>query len=194
MGVNNRDPAKLFPHDYLFKYTLVPLVPHLVTPNMITVLRFVLTPLLLYVLWTENYALGVPFFIALAISDALDGSLARLRHKITEWGTFYDPVADKLLIGSLVLLIVVQHIGIAFGIVIVGLELLIILGGYYRRMRGHVKGANIFGKTKMVLQVIGVSWLLLALWLGIDLFIPFSVGTLSMAIVFAVISLFTYGL
>jgi len=46
----------------------------------------------------------------------------------------------------------------------------------------------------MCLQVIGVSFLLIALWAGYSLFIPLSIGTLSLAIVFAVISLFTYGL
>lgn len=194
MGVNDRDPYKLFPHDYVLKYTLVPLVPRWITPNMVTIVRFFSIPVVLWLLYEERYAIGVVVFLLIALSDALDGSLARLRKQITTWGTFYDPVADKLFIGSVVLLIVLQNISVTFGLVIVGIELLIILGGYYRRLNGKIHGANIFGKTKMFLQVLGVSLLLLALWLGVQLFIPISVGVLSLAIVFAVISLFTYGL
>lgn len=194
MAINDRNPYKLYPHDYLFKYTVVPLLPHWVTPNMVTILRFLLIPVVLWFLFTEQYTIGMPLFVFAALTDALDGSIARLRKQITHWGTFYDPVADKLLIGSVVLLVVVQHVHIAFALVIVGLEVLIIMGGFYRRSKGQLKGANIFGKTKMVLQVVGVSLLLLAIWFGLDPIIPVSVGTLSVAIVFAVISLFTYGL
>jgi len=194
MGVNDRDPYKLFPHDYLLKYTIIPLIPRGVTPNMVTIFRFLLTPVVLWLLYTNQYSIGVPLFMFTAFTDALDGSLARLRKQITEWGTFWDPAADKLFIGSVILLIVIQHVHVIFGLVIVGLEVLIIFGGYYRRLNGNMKSANVFGKTKMFLQVLGVSLLLLAIWLGFDLFIPISVGALSIAIVFAVISLFTYGL
>lgn len=192
--MTNRDPSQLFPHDYIMKYTLVPLVPKFITPNMVTVFRFLCTPIVLYLLAVENYKIGVPFFIAVALTDALDGSLARLRKQITDWGTFYDPVADKLLISSVVLLVVVKHVNLVFGLIIIILELLIIVGGYFRKLNGKITSANIFGKTKMFLQVLGVGFLLIALWAGFDLFIPVSIGTLSLAIVFAVISLFTYGI
>ncbi|MBI5370096.1 CDP-alcohol phosphatidyltransferase family protein [Candidatus Uhrbacteria bacterium] len=189
-----RDPHALFPHDHLMRVTLIPLIPRWITPNMVTILRMLLTPLVLFLLSAENYRIAVPLFIFLALTDAIDGSLARLRNQITDWGTFYDPVADKLLIGSVVLLVVIKHVNLLFGLLIIFIEALIILGGYIRKLRGKVSSANIFGKTKMFLQVVGVVLLLMALWLGFDLFIPMSVGTLSLAIVFAVISLFTYGL
>ncbi|MFC1788013.1 CDP-alcohol phosphatidyltransferase family protein [Patescibacteria group bacterium] len=189
-----RDPHKLYPHDYIFKYTILPLIPSFVTPNSITVLRFVLTPFVLWLLYIGNYELGVPLFLFTALTDALDGSLARTRKQITDWGTFYDPVADKLLISPVVLIIVATHVNVVFAFVIVLIELFIIAGGYTRRKKGHITSANIFGKTKMFLQVIGVGFLLISVWLGYDLFIDVSIGTLSLAIVFAVISLFTYGL
>jgi CDP-diacylglycerol--glycerol-3-phosphate 3-phosphatidyltransferase len=189
-----RDPHKLFPHDYVMRYTIAPLIPSFVTPNMITIFRMVCTPIVLYLLAIEQYQIGVPLFLFLAFTDAVDGSLARLRNRITDWGTFYDPVADKLLIGSVVLLVVVNHVNPILGLILIFVEALIILGGYIRKMRGKITSANIFGKTKMFLQIVGVGLLLIALWLGYDLFIPLSIGTLSLAIVFAVISLFTYGL
>lgn len=161
---------------------------------MITVLRFLTIPFVLYFLYMGNYDVGIPLFLFSALTDALDGSLARIRKQITDWGTLYDPVADKLLISTVVLLIVVKHINIIFGLLIVMIESIIVFVGYYRKSAGTIIPANVFGKTKMVLQVIGVMLLLIAVWAGIDLFIPLSIGTFSLAIVFAVISLFTYSL
>lgn len=189
-----RDPAKLYPHDRLFAVTLLPLIPRQVHPNHITVLRLFMIPIVLVYLATGQYEIGIPLFFFAAFTDALDGSLARARKQITDWGTFYDPVADKLLIGSVVLLIVVKHINIFFGFLIVFLELLIVLGGYVHKRQGQVTSANLFGKTKMFLQVMGVMFLLIALWAGVDLFVDISIGTFSLAIVFAVLSLLTYGI
>lgn len=189
-----RDPKKLFPQDHLLRYTIVPFIPKSVTPNAITILRFIGTPFVLFFLVTEQYNIGVPLFLFFAFTDALDGSLARLRHQITNWGTFYDPIADKLLIATVVLVIVFQHIHPLFALLIVVIELMIVTGGYRLRRQGKVVSANVFGKTKMFLQVAGVTFLLIAVWAGIDLFMPISVGTLSLAIAFAIISLYTYGL
>ena len=191
---HHRDPKKLYPHDHLMKYTFVPLIPKFISPNAITMLRILGIPVVLYFLYFGIYSVGVPLFIFLAFTDALDGSVARLRNRITDWGTLYDPVADKILISTVVLLIVVKHINIVFGLLIVIIESVIVLVGFHRKNGGKITSANFFGKTKMVLQVLGVTLLLFAVWMGIDLFIPFSVGTLSLGIIFAVVSLFTYSL
>lgn len=176
------------------RYTFVPLVPPFVTPNMLTMFRIVMTPVVLWVLYIGNFQIGVPLFLFVAFTDALDGSTARIRKQVTPWGTFYDPLADKILIGSVVLLVVVQHVNLLFGLLILFIEALLLVAGAIRNHRGIVTSANIYGKTKMVLQVLGVLFLLISLWAGYSLFIPISIGTLSLAIVFAVISLFTYGL
>ncbi len=189
-----RDPHKLFPHDHLLAATLLRLIPRRVTPNMVTTLRFVLIPFVLAFLYLERWSVAVPLFLFTALTDAIDGSLARTRKQVTEWGTFFDPVADKLLIGSVVLLLVAERVNPWFALLILGVEALIILGGVIRKRRGVVTPANIFGKTKMFLQVVGVTFLLIAAWTGMDLYVDLSVGTLSLAVAFAVISLFTYGL
>jgi len=189
-----RDPNKLFPHDHVMKYTLVPLVPPFVTPNMITLLRFFLIPAVLWFLVVVNYQIGVPLFLFAALTDALDGSVARLRHQVTEWGSFYDPLADKLLVGSVVMLVVAEHINVIFALLILFVEMLIVLGAIIRKKRGRLVSANVYGKTKMFFQILGLTLLLIALWVGFDLFIPLSTGSFSLAIVLAVISLFTYGI
>lgn len=189
-----RDPLKLFPHDRVLAATVLRLIPRWVTPNMVTVLRFALIPFVLAALSLDWWAVAFPLFLFTAFTDAIDGSLARTRKQVTEWGTFFDPVADKLLIGSVVLLLVAERVNPWFALLILGVEVLIITGGIIRKGRGVVTSANIFGKTKMFLQVLGVTFLLIAAWTGTDLYVDLSVGTLSLAVAFAVISLFTYGL
>ncbi|MBU0531119.1 CDP-alcohol phosphatidyltransferase family protein [Patescibacteria group bacterium] len=187
------DPHKVQRHDYVLKYTVLPLIPKFVTPNQVTVLRMILTPVVLYLLVFENYAWGVPLFFLTAFTDAVDGSMARVRKQVTDWGSVYDPVADKLLISSVVILVVAAHINVWLALVIVALDLLHLVGGFIRKHEGLKVQANLWGKIKMSLQVAGVMALLIALWLGLDLFIPYSAGAFYLAIGFAVISLYTHG-
>ena len=189
-----RDPHKLFPHDHLLKYTVIPLLPNFITPNIITVVRFVLTPFVVWCLAAEDYAVGIPLFLFAAFTDALDGSLARVRQKITAWGTFYDPGADKLLIGSLVLLFVTKYLGVVFSFLILFFELLIVFFGYINRKNGRLVSANIFGKTKMLFQVLGLATLLISLALVYLFGFTVAAGFFVLAIILAVNSLFTYGL
>lgn len=191
--MHKRDPYKLFPHDTLMK-PFVWLVPYAIRPNHITVLRLILTPFVLVLLYLEQYSIGVPLFVFTACTDALDGSLARLRKQVTEWGTFYDPIADKILIGSVVLLIVIQHVNPLIAAAIIAVELMIVFGGWYKRRQGEVGQANVWGKLKMFLEFSGVLFLLISLALGVDLFVSISEGTLVLAVIFAIVSLLTYSL
>lgn len=188
-----RDPYKLYWYDYAMK-PIIDVIPEVFRPNHFTILRMVFTPVVIALLAIENYAWGVPMFIIVAFTDAVDGSLARWRRQITAWGTVYDPVADKLLIGSVILLILLQHVNPLLGFAIIGLEVMMIAGGWYRRRMGIQCTANVWGKVKMFLQFAGVMFLLLSLWLGVDLFVPISNGTLILALIFAVVALLTYSL
>lgn len=193
MLITNRN-VRLYPHDRILGATIVRLVPRFVHPNHVTVLRLFLIPVVLYFIWIESWTIGFWLFLFTAFTDALDGTLARLRRQITLWGTMADPVADKLLVGSVAVLIVAREINVLFAAVIVAIELMIVAGAFYRKRKGIYSSANGYGKIKMVLQVVGLSFLLLARVAGYDLFVPFGVSTLSLAIVFALLSLFTYGI
>lgn len=187
--------VKVFTHDKVLSKTLLKLIPKEVYPNHLTVLRVCMVPAILYFLWYENWNIVVPLFLLAALTDLLDGSLARTRKQITLWGTVADPIADKLLIGSVMILFVAREVNPYFAAVIVVVELAIATTALVRRMRGQPYiSANWYGKIKMLLQVIGVTALLIARWSGVDMFVPFSIGTLSIAIVFALMSLYTYGL
>lgn len=187
--------VQLYAHDRILARTMLWFIPTWVLPNHVTILRVCLVPVILWFLWRQDWSMVVALFVFAAATDMIDGSLARTRKQITLWGTVADPIADKLLIGSVVILFVAREINVIFAAVIVLLECLILMMALLRRGQGHpYVSANWYGKTKMVLQVIGVLLLLIARWLGIELFIPFSIGTLSVAVVFGVISLYTYGL
>lgn len=189
------DNVRVYFHDRILERTLLRFIPRDVKPNHLTILRALLIPFVLYYLWLERWEVVVPLFLFTALTDVLDGSLARTRKQITMWGTVADPVADKFLIGSVVLLFVAREINIMFAAIIVILELLIVLTAVLKKKRGkQYFSANWYGKVKMLLQCVGVTALLIARWSGIDLFVPFSVGTLSVAIAFAIMSLYTYGL
>lgn len=175
--------------------TILRLIPRNVRPNHVTMFRVFLIPFVLYYLWIENWDVVVPLFLFTAMTDVIDGSLARTRKQITTWGTIADPVADKLLIGSVVVLFVAREINPAFAAVILALEIMIVATAVFRRKRrGEYISANWAGKAKMFLQCAGVTALLVAKASGVDLFVPVSIGTLSLAIMFALISLYTYGL
>lgn len=183
---------QLYPHDRIFAWTLVPITPKFIRPNHLTVLRFLLIPFVLLAMWNESWTWSLGFFLFAALTDAWDGSLARLRKQITLWGTLADPVADKLLIGTVVILFVAKEINIIFAITIVIIEIMLIIGAYIRKRQGRYISANNYGKIKMVLQVIGISLLLIAKLFGVEMAVPFAVGTFSVAILLAVVSLITY--
>lgn len=153
-----------------------------------------LTPLVVFLILVERYQLGIVMFIITALTDTLDGALARVRNQITPWGKVYDPVADKLLIGSLVGILVIRHLDIFLALVIIGIEVLFIVLGWWKMSLGIEVQANRWGKAKMVLQVLGVLTLLIGLASGFKGFLDISATTFYLAILFAIISLFTSGL
>ena len=189
-----RDPNKLFPHDRLLQATMIRFIPPFVTPNAVTWLRFLMTPFVLYLLYIGDFAAGVPLFVLAAFTDALDGSMARVRKEITEWGMLYDPIADKFLISSVVLLVVIKYLHPAIGLTVVGLEAALVIGGIIRKRMGFRVMANVIGKAKMVTQFAGITILLIAVWTATPALFPIAVAVFGLAIVLAVASLFTYGL
>ncbi len=182
---------KSYPTDRLFAATFGKLFPPWVRPNQITVFRMFLTPLVVLFLASDNFEVGVPLFLLAALSDWFDGALARTRKMITAWGIIYDPLADKLLIGSVLIVIVLSHINFTLGLLLVGVEAFIIIIGWIRVLQGKIEPANIWGKIKMVSEVVGIMLLLIALWLKTNLLVDLSAGTLGLAIVFAIVSILT---
>ena len=167
--------------------------PYKITPNHITWFRFALIPVVLYFLLSEEIPLALFLFALAAFSDALDGALARSTDRVTPWGTLYDPLADKLLVGSVLLFTVSKYISYYLAGGIIFIEFLLILNAYYRKRRyGKVTPAHISGKIKMLLQSIGLILLLFYSMFSLPLLLTLGSLSLYAAVVFALISLFIY--
>jgi CDP-diacylglycerol---glycerol-3-phosphate 3-phosphatidyltransferase len=130
-------------------------------PNTITFSRLLGIPFLLYGLHNPTpqarwICLGI--FLVCALTDWLDGYLARKLNQITDLGKFLDPLVDKLLVlAPLLSLIQLQQIP-AYGVfIILGRELAI---AGWRVNQTTISGANIWGKLKTVSQIIAIALLI----------------------------------
>lgn len=179
--------------DRLIAATFLKIIPAWVTPNHMTVFRMLTVPFLLLFLVNGNYGIAIPLFIISAFSDALDGARARTENQITEWGKLYDPVADKILIGSVAAVVVSSFISPATAFIIIGLEVLIVtMALYHKAYAGIEIEAKRAGKIKMICQSVGIGLLLLYIvWPFAYLYLA-SLAFLYAAIFFAVLSIFVY--
>lgn len=184
---------KLTITDRLLVRTILPFVPQSVTPNMITTLRLFSIPFIFYFFWIEAYPIAFPLFFLSAFSDAIDGALARSRGLITNFGKLFDPLVDKLLIATAVLILVPRFINWPIAIAMVGIDLVLILNGYsQKRFYGKIIQAENSGKIKMIFQVSGLLALLLfAIW-NEPFLLTITEYSFYSAIIFALVSLIVY--
>lgn len=186
--------AVVHPHDHFLHRLILRWLPRTITPNWVTFGRVVLVPITFFLIHAENYVFGIPLFMFAAFTDAIDGSLARTRGQITPFGILFDPLADKLLIGSMVLLLVFRYFSWWLGVAILGLEIVIMASALVAKWKFEtVRMANRWGKIKMVLQVIAVFLTLLALLLNFPYLLTAAAWLFGLAIGFAVVSLFAHG-
>jgi CDP-diacylglycerol--glycerol-3-phosphate 3-phosphatidyltransferase len=134
-------------------------------PNGLTISRIFLVPLLVVVLLTrtERWELigGVIFAIA-ALTDWLDGYLARRRGQVTTLGIMLDPVADKLLISAAFISLVQMQLAPAWMVVIiVGREFAVMGLRSIAVTQGVTIPASVLGKGKMTTQVVAILLLIL---------------------------------
>jgi CDP-diacylglycerol--glycerol-3-phosphate 3-phosphatidyltransferase len=144
-------------------------IPGYVTPNFITVTRLLLVPCGVYTLFKNGgddstwQIISWFIFFFLGLSDILDGNLARSRNKITEFGKFLDPVADKVMIGAaMISLSILGRMPLWITIVILGREVGITLLRLAIIRRGVI-AANKGGKIKATFQNFGVGFYVLPL-------------------------------
>lgn len=98
-------------------------------PNLITVFRILLIPVLVILLWYGHFPWALGVFALAAVSDSLDGLIARLSNQQTRLGTYLDPMADKLLlISGFVTLSLLKVIPAWITIVLVSRDLILMFG------------------------------------------------------------------
>ena len=136
--------------------------------NKLTIFRIILVPIMVVVSFfeTDITFLGVPvtflimdlIFIIASITDKLDGHIARSRNQITTFGKFLDPIADKIVvITAMVMLVEWGHLPAWIPISVILREF--IVSGYRLiavEKSGKVIAANIWGKLKTVTQMIAL--------------------------------------
>jgi len=155
----------------------------LTTATKVTLLRILGIPIFILVViyYKMGLAAGNPLeyqrymalalFVVIALTDALDGYLARSRDEVTRLGAILDPIADKaLLLSSLILLTrpslpqLQPQIPVFFALLIISRDVVLISGAYLINwMTGHVEiRPRLTGKIATVLQMICIVWVLAA--------------------------------
>jgi CDP-diacylglycerol--glycerol-3-phosphate 3-phosphatidyltransferase len=141
------------------------------TPNLVTLSRIVLIPLIigLYYLPEEwlsyhgkNIAATVVFILA-ALTDWLDGYLARRLNQTSAFGAFLDPVADKLIVvGALIALLYLNRVDMLVALIIIGREIAISALREWMAKVGQAKSVAVafVGKLKTVGQMVAIPLLL----------------------------------
>ena len=152
-------------------------------PNALTIARFAAIPVFawLYLDAGDGAAWGAGiFFAAAALTDQLDGYLARRWHVESRFGTVADPLADRLMIGTAaILMLATGRIPLLAALVIVGRDVLLVLGYKLLAPRGLELEVTFLGKlaTWVLYAALGLvlvtvedtTWPLVLLWIGVAL-------------------------
>jgi len=134
-------------------------------PNQITLLRLVFVPFVIMNVMDNNYRWALGLFVAAGVSDALDGLLARVLHQKTKVGQYLDPIADKLLLSSLFLVLsFTRQIPWKYTALVFSrdLSILVISAALYATTSIRDFSPSIFGKVNTVCQVAAIFFVLLS--------------------------------
>ena len=161
-------------------------------PNLLSIIRIGLVYPILNNIYLSNFELSIIFFIIAAITDALDGFLARKMNWQTYLGTLLDPVADKLLLsGTIFILWLNQLIPFYIFVIFISRDIAILLGAAIQMTlnESDTPLPNLLGKLTTSLQIIYIATIFLK-----EIFnIKFSLYVLDIFIIFiTLLSLVVY--
>jgi CDP-diacylglycerol--glycerol-3-phosphate 3-phosphatidyltransferase len=163
-------------------------------PNALTLSRLVAIPplmVLLMVRFPGHDQLAAALFIVFSLSDTLDGEIARRRGTVSDFGKFLDPLADKLFVLSVLIVLVQEGLVAAWVVVVIfSRELIITILRSVAAAQGRVIPAAPLGKTKTVMQMSAVT--LLILQRPYPIVVPLADLVVGVAIVFTIWSGFDY--
>jgi|SRR5208337_4228782 len=133
-------------------------------PNLLTLLRICLAPFLVAAILEGNFALSFALFIAAGLTDALDGALARWLKQRSVLGHYLDPVADKLLLSTIFLVLMHEKLMPTTVTVLVfgrDVAILLVAAILYAAVGRREFKPSIFGKANTIAQVSAVAAVLL---------------------------------
>lgn len=167
---------------------------HLLTlPTLLTIARIIFTPFIAVSIGAKQWNHAASLFICAAITDFLDGFLARAWNQETVLGALLDPLADKLCILSCYSVLALQaQLPWEFVFCILGKELLLVVGALGAFiLYPHVQiQAGVSGKVTMLFQVVFIIVLIFAE--QYDVMVPYKNGILSALVVANIVSLVDY--
>ena len=134
-------------------------------PNLITLARILLIPVFIMLLITptqDRSLIAALVFVVAAVSDLLDGYIARRTGQVTKLGKLLDPIADKLLVlSALILLVNVDRVSALLAILVIAREVAVTGIRAIAAGEGMIIAAETTGKYKMALQVVAITLLIL---------------------------------
>src|SRR5882672_9585408 len=140
-------------------------ISHLLTaPNQLTLLRMLFLPFIVISLVDRHYPMALLLFVLAGLSDGLDGLLARRLHQQTLLGQYLDPIADKMLLSTIFLVLsVVDLIPWKFTVLVFSRDVCILLvsGVLYTIAGLRDFRPSIFGKANTFAQVAAVLFVML---------------------------------
>jgi cardiolipin synthase len=138
--------------------------PFRAAPNLLSLMRICLAPFLVAAILDGHYKLSFGLFVAAGLTDALDGTLARMLKQRTMLGQYLDPVADKLLLSTLFLVLTHQDlIPMRVTVMVFGRDvgILLVAAILYAAVGRRDFTPSIFGKANTAAQVGAVAAVLL---------------------------------
>ena len=129
-------------------------------PNLLSIMRISLVYPILNNIYLNNFQLSIVFFIVAAVTDALDGFLARKMKWQTDLGAILDPIADKLLLsGTIFILWLTEFIPFYIFIIFIGRDIVILLGAAVQMTLNELDTPmpNLLGKLTTSLQIIYIA-------------------------------------
>jgi cardiolipin synthase len=140
----------------------------LTAPNQLTLLRMIFLPFIVINVVGHHYIWALALFVLAGVSDGLDGLLARKLHQQTQLGQYLDPIADKLLMSTMFLVLSIEHREIVpwkFTVVVFSRDISILLVSGVLFMIAGLKDfrPSIFGKANTCAQVAAIFFALLLL-------------------------------
>jgi cardiolipin synthase len=169
--------------------------PFRAAPNILTLLRICLAPFLVAAILEDRYALSFGLFVVAGLTDAFDGMLARVLSQRTMLGHYLDPVADKLLLSTLFL--VLTHKGLIparVTVLVFGRDvgILVVAAILYAAVGRREFIPSIFGKANTLVQVLGVAAVLLHQLTAASWVADFRMLALNLTMALTVVSGFHY--
>jgi CDP-diacylglycerol--glycerol-3-phosphate 3-phosphatidyltransferase len=159
-------------------------------PNALTVSRLAAIPVLMALLLVRfpgHDQVAAALFIVFSLTDTLDGQIARRRGSVSDLGKFLDPLADKLFVLSVLIVLVQEGLVAAWVVVVIfSRELLITLLRSIAASKGRVIAAAPLGKTKTVMQMSAVT--LLILQRPYPVVVPITTIVVAVAVLFTIVS------